>query len=459
MKDSYPLPRIDDSIDALSGSSWFSTLDLASGYWQVAIEERDWPKTAFTAGSGLYQFTVMPFGLCNAPATFERLMEHVLSGLPLEVCLLYLDDIIVHAQTFEAELERLRAVFTRLRMVRLKLNAKKCHLFKKRVVFLGHVVSDKGVSTDPEKISAVHEWLTPTSISSLRSFLGLCSYYRRFVRGFSTIASPLHCLTEKGKVFVWMQECDVAFQRLKQALSQAPVLTYPTSEDTFVVDTDASNSGIGAVLSQVQDGEEKVIAYFSRSLTKSERRYCVTRKELLALVASVRHFHHYLYGRHFKIRTDHGALKWLMSFKNPEGQTARWIEILGIYDFDVDHQPGRNLGNADGLSRRPCANCKQCERKEECEDHSACEESHGNESKVSSDEHHCAAAKGTGSTCVQGNREDDTWLLALTNTDLRKAQLEDPCLDSIIRLKDKNKERPPWKRVSLESPTFKRYWA
>ena len=181
-------------------------------------------------------------------------------------------------------------------MARLKLNAKKCHLFKKRVVFLGHVVSDKGVSTDPEKISAVHEWPTPTSVSSLRSFLGLCSYYRRFVRGFSTIASPLHCLTEKGKDFVWTQECDVAFQRLKQALSQAPVLAYPTSEDTFVVDTDASNSGVGAVLSQVQDGEEKVIAYFSRSLTKLERRYCVTRKELLALVASVRHFHHYLYG-------------------------------------------------------------------------------------------------------------------------------------------------------------------
>ena len=148
-----------------------------------------------------------------------------------------------------------------------------------------------------------------------------------------------------------------------------------------------------------------------------------------------------------------------MSFKDPEGQTARWIEILGIYDFEVDHRPGRNHGNADGLSRRPCANCKQCERKEECEDHSACEESHGNESKVSSDEHRCAAAKGTGSTSVQGNREDDTWLPALTNTDLRKAQLEDPCLDSIIRLKEKNKERPPWERVSLESPTFKRYWA
>ena len=177
VKDSYPLPCIDDSIDALSGSCWFSTLDLASGYWQVEVAEKDRPKTAFTTGSGLYQFTVMPFGLCNAPATFEQLMERVLSGLPWEVCLLYLDDIIMHAATFKAELERLCSVFTRLTEAGLKLSPKKCHLFKKQVVFLGHVVSEEGVSTDPEKIKAVCEWPTPTSASALRSFLGLCSYY------------------------------------------------------------------------------------------------------------------------------------------------------------------------------------------------------------------------------------------------------------------------------------------
>lgn len=252
VKDSYPLPRIDDSINALSGSCWFSTLDLASGYWQVEVEEKDRPKTAFTTRSGLYQFTVMPFGLCNAPATFERLMERVLSGLPWEVCLLYLDDIIVYAKTFEAELERLRSVFTRLREAGLKVSPKKCHLFKKRVVFLGHVVSEEGVSTDPEKIKAVCEWPTPTSASALRSFLGLCSYYRRFVRGFANIAAPLHRLTENGRAFVWTSECDVAFQRLKQVLSQAPVLAYPISAGAFVLDTDASNTGIGAVLSQKQ---------------------------------------------------------------------------------------------------------------------------------------------------------------------------------------------------------------
>ena len=365
VKDSYPLPRIDDSIDALSGSCWFSTLDLASGYWQVGVEERDRPKTAFSTGSGLYQFTVMPFGLCNAPATFERLMERVLSGLPWEVCLLYLDDIIVHAKTFKAELEQLRSVFGRLREAGLKLSPKKCHLFKKPVVFLGHVVSEEGVSTDPEKIKAVCEWPTPTSASTLHSFLGLCSYYCRFVRGFANIAAPLHRLTEKDKAFVWTHECDVEFHRLKQVMSQAPVLAYPTLEGAFVLDTDASNTGIGAVLSQTQGREERVIAYFSRSLAKSERQYCVTRNELLALVTAVRHFHHYVYGRHFKMRTDHGALRWLMNFKNLEGQTARWIETLGIYDLEVEHRQGQNHGNAHGLSRRPCDNCSHCERSEQ----------------------------------------------------------------------------------------------
>ena len=462
IKDSYPLPRMDDSIDALSGSSWFSTLDLASGYWQVEVEERDRPKTAFTTGSGLYQFTVMPFGLCNAPATFERLMELVLAGVPWQVCLLYLDDIIVHAKTFEAELERLRTVFMRLRTAGLKLSPKKCHLFKKRVVFLGHVVSEEGVLTDPDKITAVCDWPTPTSASSLRSFLGLCSYYRRFVRGFATIAAPLHRLTEKGKVFTWTEECDIAFQRLKQVLSSAPVLVYPSTDGTFILDTDASDTGIGAVLSQVQGGEERVIAYFSQSLAKAERRYCVTRKELLALVMAVKHFHHYLYGRHFKVRTDHGALKWLMSFKNPEGQTARWIEILGTYDLEVDHRKGRNHGNADGLSRRPCDSCRQCEsveKKQRCKDYPDAvpeDETVGGEDE---DEYHCTIARTSGRKCVESKQQADAWLPGLSNAEIRKSQLPDPCLARIFEYKDQGPDRPPWEDVSGEGPVFKRYWA
>ena len=366
IKDSYPLPRIDDSLDALAGSTWFSTLDLQSGYWQVEMDREDREKTAFVTGTGVgfYQFKVMPFGLCNAPATFERLMERVLSGLQWQTCLLYLDDIVTYGPTFQQAMQRLEEVLIRLKAAGLKLSPKKCHLFQRSVSFLGHIVSDEGIATDRGKIDAVKEWPTPRNVTDVRSFLGLCSYYRRFVKGFAEVAKPLHRLTEKQHEFVWTEECDMAFNRLKMALTSTPILAYPTCDDSFVLDTDASNLGIGAVLSQIQGGTEKVIAYFSRTLTKAERRYCVTRKELLAVVASTKHFHHYLYGNKFLIRTDHGALRWLMNFKNPEGQTARWLEVMGTYTFEIQHRPGTRHGNADGLSRRPCEDCEQCSRVE-----------------------------------------------------------------------------------------------
>lgn len=228
----------------------------------------------------------------------------------------------------------------------------------------------------------------------MRSFLRLCSYYRQFVRHFADIAAPFHRLTEKDKAFSWSEECNDAFHRLKQVLSQAPVLAYPTTENAFVLDTNASNTGIRAVLSQTRGGE-KVIAYLGHSLTKAEGRYCVTRKELQALVTAVRHFHYYMYGQHFKVRSDHGALRWLMNFKNPEGQTARWIEILGIYDLEVEHHQGQIHGNADGLSRHPCTNCSHCERGErkgQCADHLNEEELVGHEDGEDDDEYRCMTA-------------------------------------------------------------------
>ena len=327
VKNSWPLPRTDDCFDALTGSKWFSTLDLCSGYWQVAMDDKEKPKTAFITGKGLYQFTVMSFGLCNAPATFERLMEDKLAGLPWEVCLLYLDDVIVHAPTIAEELARLRRVFQRLRDAKLKLSTKKCFLLQKSVSFLGHVVSGDGVSTDPRKIEAVRDWPHPRTAKEVRSFLGLCSYYRRFIRGFAGIVRPLHKLTEEGREFMWSSDCEDFFTSMKAALTTTPVLAFPTPSDPFILDTDASNTGTGAVLSQVQDGQEKVIAYHSRTLSKSEQNYCVTRKELLAVAMAVKTYHHYLCGRRFLIRTDHWALKWLFKFKNPEGQLARWLEL------------------------------------------------------------------------------------------------------------------------------------
>ena len=298
--------EFDDTLDALSGATWFSTLDCKSGYWQVGLAEKDRPKTAFSiAGGGLWQFTVMPFGLCNAPATFERLMERVLHGLSWKQCLVFLDDIIVFSKTFSEHLDILREVFNRLKTANLKLSPGKCILLQDKVNYLGHVVSADGVGTDPKKIESIVEWPTPRTVRDVRSFLGLCSYYRRFVKNFATIAKPLHSLTEKGVPFDWSGECENAFKELKRALTEAPILNYPIEDGDFVIDTDASNVGVGGVLSQIQNGQETVISYFSRCLSKCERSYCVTRKELLAVVATVKQFHHYLYGRKFLVRSDH----------------------------------------------------------------------------------------------------------------------------------------------------------
>lgn len=427
-KDSYPLPRIEDTLDALSGSSWFSTIDLQSGYWQIAVDRRDREKTAFCTGSGLWQFKVMPFGLCNAPATFERLMESVLADLTWKICLVYLDDVIVFGQTFQEEVQRLKKVFTRLREVKLLMNPKKCSFFCKEVTYLGHVVSSQGVDTDPKKISAVRDWPMPKNKTELRSFLGLCTYYRKFVQGFSRIARPLHRLTEDKMEFVWTEECQEAFEALKRKLEETPVLAYPRMDTDFILDTDASNFAIGSVLSQVQDGVERVVAYFSKTLGKAERNYCVTRKELLAIVKSVEHFHHYLYGRKFLIRTDHAALTWLLNFKNPEGQTARWIERLQEYQFEIQHRAGRIHGNADSLSRRPCGEqCKRCSRIDEKEGKNE----------------HCL---------LRTTYKDDQLKEWIT------AQEEDEEIKQIL-LKKKEGVKPSWQEISSFSPETKYWWA
>jgi hypothetical protein len=357
VKDAYPLPRIDESLDALSGAQYFSTLDLASGYWQVGMTEGAKLKSAFATPSGLYQFKCMPFGLCNAPSTFERLMEQVLAGLQWQICLIYLDDVIIFSKSCEEHLARLDEILGKLGDAGLKLKPKKCHFFCKEVLYLGHKVSREGIATDPDKVRAVQEWGTPTNLTDVRSFLGLCSYYRRFIPRFSTIAKPLTRLTEKDQGFNWGQDQEDAWTILKQKLLTAPILAYPDPQCEFIVDTDASNYGIGAVLSQVQDGQERVIAYGSRSLTKEERRYCVTRKEMLAIVYFLKYFRHYLYGKKFLVRTDHGALRWLMNFKDPQGQVARWLETLGTFDFEVQHRPGLKHNNADAMSRGPCRQC------------------------------------------------------------------------------------------------------
>ncbi|GBM68306.1 Transposon Ty3-I Gag-Pol polyprotein [Araneus ventricosus] len=360
-------------------------------------------------------------------------METVLRGLSSEACLVYLDDIIIVGRTFEEHLNNLRKVFQRLQKANLKLSPKKCRFFQKEVTYLGHVISAEGVKTDPGKIKAVVDWPRPDKIHDLRSFLGLCTYYRRFVKNFSTIARPLHKLTEAKSNFNWTDECEKSFNSLKQALTSSPILTYPRTDKEFILDTDASNEGIGAVLSQNTGNEERVIAYFSKSLGKPERNYCVTRKELLAIVKSIEHFHHYLYGRKFLLRTDHASLRWLLNFKEPEGQIARWIQRLQEYDFEIQHRKGTSHGNADGLSRTPCKeSCKQCTN---------AEKKFGMERDIS--------VKVVTTTTV------DPW----SSCEIQKAQLEDPAIKPILEKKLNLAERPSWQEIAPESPATKRYWA
>ena len=453
LKDSYPLPRTDDTLQALNGAKYLSTIDLASGYWQVALHPDDAEKTAFTTPRGLFEFKVMPFGLCNAAATFERLMERILSGLHWKTCLIYLDDVIVFADSFQAHIDRLAEVFERLRKGGLKISPGKCCLLKQEVSFLGHVVSKDGISTDPSKVEAVRNWPVPQNVHDVRSFLGTCSYYRRFIRNFASIAKPLHKLTEKQTQFKWTNECQAAFQTLKDTLLTAPILGYPDMSLPFVLDTDASAFGIGAVLSQIIDGQERVIAYFSRSLSKTERNYCVTRRELLAIVEAIKHFHHYLYGAIFKVRTDHGALSWLMNFKNPEGQIARWLEVMASYNFSIQHRPGRLHGNADGLSRasRPCDPCDYCDKQD-------AKQGANPEPPYPVFAVNCQPPPPVDTSTTSDEKDE---LLPLSPSErLYSEQRNDPVISRVISLKERHTDcRPSWEVVSSENPVLKQYWS
>nr|VZH97045.1 unnamed protein product [Spirometra erinaceieuropaei] len=320
VRDSFPLPRLDDTPNALGNAAWFSTQDNKFDYWQVEIHPDDLHKTACTVPQGLYEFQTLPFGLCNAAATFQRLMYRVLQPLIPDKCLVYLDDIIVFGRSIDEHNHNLRAVLEDLRSAALTLNPTKCLFY------------------------AV-------------SFLGLASYYRRFIRGFAHIANPLHKLTEKGRPFVRADDCARAFTDLRAALCSDPLLALPNVDEDappFILDTDASGYAIGAVHSQADaNGVEHPICFASNTLTKPQWNYCTFRRELLAIVVFLRQFKHLLVGRRFVLRTDHRALKWLRSFKDPMDQLARWQEFLQDFDFECQYRPGHKHDNADALSRFP----------------------------------------------------------------------------------------------------------
>ena len=285
IKGAHPLPRIDDTLESLHGSQYFTTLDLKSGYWQVPIKEEDKEKTAFRTSNGqLYEFNQLPFGLCNAPATFSRLMDRTLAGLAWSICLYYLDDIIVFSATWAEHLERLRAVFERLRRANLKLGAKKCQLAAREVSFLGYKVTPEGLEPEPQLMEAISKLPPPINVSEVCSFLGLVGYYRRFIKKFSDKAAPLNTLLRKDQVWKWTPECQYAFEILKGEIASRPVSAYPDFSKPFRLYTDASNIGLGAILAQKQEGKEKIICCASRTLNNAETNYSTTKKECLIIV-------------------------------------------------------------------------------------------------------------------------------------------------------------------------------
>ncbi|GFV82294.1 retrovirus-related Pol polyprotein from transposon 412 [Trichonephila clavipes] len=361
-KDSYPLPRIDDTLDTLSGHKWFSTLDLKSGYWQVEIHPEDREKNS----------------IHFRPRTMA-VQSHAVRALQCASYFRAPDG--DRGRTFEEHLQNIRKVLSKLSDANLKLNPSKCKFFQKEVNYLGHIISAEGVRTDPEKVSAVKNWKRPENL---------------------------------------------------QALTSSPILIYPQPDKPFILDTDASNESVGAVLSQEIDGQERVVAYWSKCLSKPERNYCVTRKELLAIVKAIEHFHHYLYGQKFLLRTDHASLTWLMNFRNTEGQVARWIQRLNEYYFDIRHRKGSSHGNADALSRRPCPeNCRHCSRVETKYDY--------------------AIRQITTSTATP----PDPW----SDEKVREDQMADPDIKPLIEFMESSSNKPSWQDISAYSPTTKQYWA
>lgn len=354
----YPLPDIHDTLDMLGGSKYFTALDMNSGFFQVQMDPGSQEKTGFSTPDGHFEYLRMPMGLINSPAVFQRLIDTTLSGLK-DACLPYMDDILIFSPDIDQHCVDIARVLDRFKAVNLSVQLKKCQLAQSEINFLGHVISREGIKPCSKKIEIVKNFPQPKNDKEIRSFIGLCSYYRRHVPNFADIAKPLTKLTKKNESFDWTSECDTSFQKLKTTLTSEPLLIYPDFSKKFILSTDASGVAIGAVLGQVINGVEHPIAYASRQLNSAERNYTVTERELLAVVWSVKYFRCYLYGRSFALYTDHSAIRWLLSISDPSSGLTRWALKLAEYDYQVYHKPGVKNTNADCLSRIVCKN--KCE--------------------------------------------------------------------------------------------------
>jgi hypothetical protein len=355
ISDKYPIPNINDILDKLGRCQYFTVLDLASGFHQIEMNPNDIDKTAFSVDTGnegyrgQYAYLRMPFGLKNAPSSFQRVMDNVLRGL--KNVMVYMDDIIVYSTSLQEHIQNLEDVFRRLRESNFKIQLNKSEFMKRETPFLGHIITTNGIKPDPDKIKAVQQFPIPKTVKEIKSFLGLLGYYRKFIPQLAKLTKPLTSCLKKGAKIELTPTYIECFKHCQNLLSNDPILQYPDFEKEFNLRTDSSNLALGAVLSQGPIGSDLPIAYASRTLNDSETKYSTIEKELLAIVWATKYFRPYLYGRKFKIITDHKPLQYLMNIKEPNSRLVRWRLRLEEYDYTITYEKGKLNTNADALSR------------------------------------------------------------------------------------------------------------
>jgi len=345
-----PLPFLEDIVDRLHGARYFSKLDLKSGFWQVVMREADTEKTAFLTHQGQYEWTRMPFGLRNATATFQKVMRRVLGGLD-HCSITHVDDVLIFSKTMEEHVAHVDEILQRLEEANLIVNLTKCEFLKEEIVFVGHTFAAGGMTVVQSKVAAINNIKRPSTATDVRRFLGMTGYYRKFIRNYARIAQPLNTLTKKDSKFTWGCHAEEGFTTLKHALTSAPILVHPDNTRTFIVETDASDLAVGAVLCQDYDGDHKPIAFYSRVLNPAEKNYHTTEKECLAVVEALAHWRHYLIDRPFQLRTDHQALTWLNTLKDYNKRQTRWAIAIQDYTYEVAHISGASNVVPDALSR------------------------------------------------------------------------------------------------------------
>lgn len=356
-KDAYPLPFLTDILDRLRDARYLTSIDLKKAFWQIPLHPDSCEKTAFTVPRrGLFEYVVMPMGISNAPSTLQRLMDSILGHVLGQSVFVYLDDIIVVSSTFKEHISILTEVYSRLKEANLTINLNKCEFCKPSLTYLGYVVDKDGLHTDPQKVSTIVNYPQPKTVTEIKRFLGMASWYRRFVNDFSTIVAPISDLTKgkkKSQCVQWTDEAVESFSKIKSLLVSAPILASPDFSKIFSIQCDASGYGVGGVLTQGVGEEECVVAYASRTLNKAERNYSATERELLAVIFCIQKFRPYIEGTHFKVITDHHSLIWLQNIKDPTGRLARWCVKLQQFDFEVIHRKGKHHVVPDALSRSP----------------------------------------------------------------------------------------------------------